>query len=239
MTGKLNQSVKAMIGPRLTVALRCLLQGKPIPRWGNFRRTSPFSTIYGSDRGTPLDRFYLHRFLEKNRKLITGDVLEIQISTYTGRYGNGVARADTIDIEAKSKPTFLCDLAESEPLIQSSSYNCFLMPNTLQNLRNIEGCLTQALRVLKPGGVILASTACFVPLTPDVPDYWRLTTSGWKEITAKTWPGCEVEIESHGNCLAATAAMMGIAMEELSEEELTHHDPRFPVLTTILCRKPV
>jgi hypothetical protein len=33
-------------------------------------------------------------------------------------------------------------------------------------------------------------------------------------------------------------AQLGLALEELSEPELNVHDPRYPVLTTILCRKP-
>ena len=50
----------------------------------------------------------------------------------------------------------LCE-AKAEETIPSNSYDCFLLPNTLCVLKDIEGALRNALRVLKPGGVILAS----------------------------------------------------------------------------------
>jgi hypothetical protein len=53
------------------------------------------------------------------------------------------------------------------------------------------------------------------------------------------WSGCDVTIEGHGNCLAAAAAIYGLAHEELSQAELEVHDRRYPVLVTIRCRKPL
>jgi len=48
-----------------------------------------------------------------------------------------------------------------------------------------------------------------------------------------------VTVQAHGNCLAAAAAMYGLAQEELSSHELDMQDPRYPVLVTIRCRKPL
>jgi hypothetical protein len=90
--------------------------------------------------------------------------------------------------------------------------------------------------VVRPGGTILASAAGLLPLTGDVPDYWRLTPEGWRERLAAAWPGASLEIAGHGNCLSAMAAQLGLALEELSAAELDVCDPRFPVLTTIACR---
>src|SRR5262249_19709806 len=120
----------------------------------------------------------------------------------------------------------------------SLSYDCFLLPNTLSHLRDLRACLQQALRVVKPGGVILASTAAFVPLIPDGADYWRNSVAGWAEVASGVWPGCEVTVSGYGNCLAAVAAMFGLACEELTVAELEIEDPRYPVLVTLYCRKP-
>ena len=90
--------LKSMIGPRLTVLARCVLRGLPLPRWGNMRRVEPFSTTFGFDRGTPVDRYYLDRFLDANRALITGRVLEVQVPSYTRRFGEGVTESHTVDI---------------------------------------------------------------------------------------------------------------------------------------------
>jgi hypothetical protein len=101
----------------------------------------------------------------------------------------------------------------------------------------IRDCLRQALRVLKPGGVVLATTVGFVPLTADAEDYWHLSAAGWKRIASRAWQGCEVRVESFGNCLSATAAMMGLTGEELRSDELDVQDPHYPVLVSLFCRK--
>ena len=77
-----------------------------------------------------------------------------------------------------------------------------------------------------------------LPLTGDVPDYWRFSPDGWREKLAAAWPGATLESSAHGNCLTAAAAQLGLALEELTTTELDVHDPRFPVLTTIACRLP-
>ncbi len=232
-----TERAKRIVGPRATTRLRCLLRGYDLPRWGNLRRTTPFSVVFGFERGTPVDRHYLHRFLHDHRALITGDVLEVQNSSYTKRFGHDLSRTDTFDIVPQFQPTYLCDLAHSEHVLPDAAYDCLLLPQTLQHLRELDACLHHALRVVRPGGVILASAAGLIPLTGDVPDYWRLSPDGWREQLASAWRGADVTVSGHGNCLAATAAQMGLALEELTEAELDTQDPRYPVLTTILCRK--
>jgi len=232
------QNLKQLLGPRWTTRLGRLVRGQERPRWGNLRRVRPFSESFGFDRGTPVDRHYLRSFLEAHRDVITGDALEIQTTGYARRYGHDLRRVDSVDIRPEFRPTFTCDLAHSADVLPTEGYDCFLLPNTLQHLREPEAALGHALRVVRPGGVILASGAGFVPLIADGPDYWRLSAAGWTELVARVWGGCEVTIDSFGNCLAAVAAMLGLALEELSPRELDVRDPRYPVLVTVACRKP-
>jgi len=232
-----SERLKAIAGPRLTVVGRCLLRGLPVPRWGNLRRVKPFSQNYGFDRGTPIDRYYLDAFLRANQSRITGRVLEVQLPSYTRRFGRGVEESHSVDINPQFGATYTCDLAEASQ-IPSDFYDCFLLPNTLQHVEAIRPTLRTVLRVTKPGGTLLASAAGFLPLIPDGDDFWRLSAQGWRRLLADEWPDCDVAVESHGNCLAAIAAMHGLAQEELSADELDVHDPRYPVLITIRCRKP-
>jgi SAM-dependent methyltransferase len=233
-TGRL----KRIAGPRATTTLRCLARGYERPRWGNLRRTQPFSSTYGFERGTPIDRHYLHRFLTAHRNLVTGDVLEVQTTSTTDRYGRAVRRADTFDIVPDFEPTYLCDFTAANPPIPERAYDCLLLPNTLPHFRDLDGGLANARRVVRPGGAILASAGGLLPLTGDVADYWRFSPDGWRERLIKAWPGCDLTVDGHGNCLAAIAAQLGLALEELSAAELDVVDPRFPVLITILCRIP-
>jgi hypothetical protein len=92
--------------------------------------------------------------------------------------------------------------------------------------------------VTKPGGVILAAAAGFVPLD-GFEDYWHLSAAGWREVLASAWPEAQAEtnMNSHGNCLAVLAANLGLAVEELSPPELEYNDPNFPLCVTVYCRK--
>jgi len=229
---------KQLVGASLTVRVRCLLRGYGLPRWGNLRRTTPFSSTFGFERGTPIDRHYLHRFLSRHRAHITGRVLEVQNSSYTQRFGRGVARADTFDIAPQFNPTYLCDIAHSADILTTGAYDCVLLPNALPHFRELDLALAHTLRVVRPGGTVLASVAGLLPLTGDVPEYWRMSPDGWRDRLASAWPGATIQVEGHGNCLAAVAAQLGLAVEELSAAELDVHDPRYPVLTTICCTMP-
>jgi SAM-dependent methyltransferase len=233
-----RQRLKAFMGPRLTVFARCVLRGKPLPRWGNMRRVEPFSTSFGFDRGTPVDRYYLHRFLDGNRHVITGRVLEVQVPSYTKRFGGGVRESHTVDINPVFNATYTCDLADAAQ-IPTDYYDCFLLPNTFQHIVDLHNALRHMIRVVKPGGTLLASAAGLLPLIPDGGDYWRLSPGGWRFVLQDDWAGCDVSVEGHGNCLAAVATMYGLAQEELNSAELDADDPRYPVLITIRCRKPL
>ena len=208
------------------------------PQWGNLRRTRPFSDHYGFDRGTPIDRYYVLKFMEKYCQHITGAVLEIQSTAYTRFCGHDVRRSDSIDVDPKHGTTYVCDLAHSQNVLASNAYDCFLLPNTLNHLEDVTNSLRHALRVVRPGGVILATAPTLTPLTPDFSEYQRFTAAGLRELAQNTWQACEISIESYGNVLAATAALMGIASEELTATELDMNDPRYPVLITLFCRKP-
>jgi hypothetical protein len=229
--------LKTRLGPRRTTLLRCLVRGKRLPRWGNLRVDEPFSSIWGIDRGTPVDRYFGDRFFEENRELINGKVLEIQNPVYTERYGLGVRQADSIDIDGKFGPTIVCDLAKAEGVVASNAYDCFLLPYTLLFVKDLEGALRNAMRVVKPGGTVLATTTVLTPAFAEYPEYWRMTESGWRELLARVWPEQEVEVRTHGNCVSAVASILGLAQEELTRQELDRHDPRFPVVISIKGRK--
>jgi len=236
LIGSASGAIKSAMGPHATVLARCVLRGFPIPRWGNLRRVVPFSREFGFERGTPVDRFYLHRFLGANRSILTGRVLEVQVPSYTRTYGQRVEASHTVDINPAFGATYTCDLADA-PQIPSDGYDCFLAPNTLQHVADLSAVLRTMLRVIKPGGYVLASAPTLVPLIPDGDDFWRLSPAGWRRTLAREWAGADVSVEGHGNCLAAIAAMHGLALEELTDDELSAHDPRYPVLVTIKCRK--
>ena len=232
----LSHAAKRILSKRTIVRLRTIVRGLGVPYWGNLRRVRPFSNHYGFDRGTPVDRYYLDRFLASHAQFVRGDVLEIQTPSYVIKYGTDIRLSHSVDIEPRFTPTYLCDLAAAD-IIPSDRYDCFLLPNTLCVLRDIRSCMRHMLRVVKPGGVVLASTAAMGPLQGDGMDFWRMSAQGWRELAKETWEGHDWRIEGHGNCLTMVAATLGLAQEELTLGELEYQDDRYPVLVTLYCRK--
>src|SRR4051812_1155480 len=110
-------ALKAALGPKGLVWARCLSRGLPIPRWGNFRRVRPFSSIYGFDRGRPVDRHYVDNFLARHRRAISGDVLEVQSPHHAHRFGGELRRVDTVDLNPAFAPTYCIDLADAASVI--------------------------------------------------------------------------------------------------------------------------
>lgn len=234
----IRSKARRVLGPVWTTRLLCLLRGRGLPRWGNLRRLKPFSGCHGWDRGTPIDRYYVDRFFARHCAVIAGDVLEIDRNIYTRRYGHDLRTVHSVDIDPRSEPTFLCDLAHCEDVLPSAAYDCVLLPCTLHHLRELQACLRNVLRVVRPGGVILATGAGMVRLDAEGIDFWHPTPAGWRELLQCVWPDCEIVVEGEGNCLAATAFNLGLALEELTPKELDYNDGLFPVVTTIYCQRP-
>jgi hypothetical protein len=234
---QIKRRLKKTLGQELSRKLTLLSKGQEIVRWGNLRRTKPFCDVFGRSRGLPIGRYYLHQFLERHREKVTGDVLEIHKKIYTFEFGSNLRKTDTVDIETVYEPTFLCDLAESEYVIPSDAYDAFLLPFSPQHFVNLDACLRNILRVVRPGGWVLMTNVGLTPLTEELRDFWRISAGGWKIVCDRVWQGTYVEIQSYGNALAATAAMMGICVEELSPAELDVSDPRYPVMVSIAAQK--
>src|SRR5574341_150399 len=71
----------------LNTLLQTLLRKKTPVNFSDLNRKEPISHFFGLDRGTPIDRYYIKKFLHKNAKLIKGRVLEIAESRYSKLYG--------------------------------------------------------------------------------------------------------------------------------------------------------
>ena len=88
------------------------------PVWlGSLGSTAPFGTHWGYDRGTPVDRWYIERFLAEHRADITGRVLEVKDSGYTERFGHALTERAVLDVDpANPRATHVADLAAGDGL---------------------------------------------------------------------------------------------------------------------------
>jgi SAM-dependent methyltransferase len=218
-------------GP-LRQGLRRLLQPA---RLGVLRRTRPLSDAWGFDRGTPVDRWYIESFLAEHRADVRGRVLEVQDSGYTDRFGTGVERRDVLDIDpANPRATIVADLAAADA-IPTGAFDCFILTQTLHLIYDLRSALGHARRLLRPGGVLLATlpSVSRVSRGAAASDYWRFTPASAAALFGEVFGPERVAVRSYGNVLAAVAFLAGMAREELSPRDLETRDEHFPVIVAV------
>jgi SAM-dependent methyltransferase len=206
---------------------------------GTIRRTTPLSEVWGRDRGTPLDRYYIERFLDAERRAIRGRVLEVGDATYTRQFGTDIERTDVLDIDdANASATIIADLAVADA-IPTDTFDCFVLTQTLHYIYDVRSAVRHAHRILRPGGTLL----CTVPSVSRVgakdldTTYWRFTEASCSRLFGDAFSHGKVDVRARGNVLSAVAFLVGMAHEELSSRELERDDPFFPVVITIRATK--
>jgi SAM-dependent methyltransferase len=207
------------------------------PAWlGTLRRITPLSRKWGADRGTPVDRWYIERFLDAHRADIRGRVLEVKDGGYTRRFGRDVSALDVLDIySANPEATIVADLTAADA-VPANSYDCFILTQTLQFIREPRLALQHAHRILRPGGVLLATAPTVSRVIREfdyLQDYWRFTTSACTALFAERFGATALDVRGRGNVLVSIAFLAGLAAEELTARELETDDPDFPLLVTV------
>lgn len=214
--------------------------------FGDLSRLTPVNTSY--DCGTPIDRYYIEKFLLQHSNDIQGRVLEVGDPDYTLRFGgHRVTRSDVLHVNL-NKPgvTIVADLSQGDQ-IPSEAFDCLILTQTLQLIFRVEAAVKTIYRILKPGGVLLATFPGISPLvhkgylerlTEKWEDYWRFTRESAQKIFSETFPPQNVSVATHGNVLAAISFLHGLAVEELRPEELDYRDANYEVLITVRVVKP-
>jgi SAM-dependent methyltransferase len=204
---------------------------------------TPVSRIWGGDRGTPIDRYYIERFLTDRASDVRGRVLEISNNHYTRRYGGQrVERSDVLEkVEGNPKANIVADLTDADHL-PNDVYDCILCTQTLQFIYDTRAALATLCRILKPGGALLVTVPVVSQLSRnDVErwgDYWRFTSMSVRLLLGEVFPPEHVTVQAHGNVLVATAFLYGLATEELVRDELDYDDPEYEFLITVRATKP-
>lgn len=204
-------------------------------RLGVLHRTTPLSELWGFDRGTPVDRHYIEAFLEEHRGDIRGRMLEVQDSGYTDRFGSGVEAREVLDVDpANPKATIVADLAAADA-IPADAFDGFILTQTLHLIYEVRSALRHACRILRPGGVLLATLPSVSRISRGAADsdYWRFTPASAGALFGEAFGPDRVTVRGYGNVLAGIAFLSGMAREELSPEELAARDEHFPVIVGV------
>jgi len=213
-----------------------------------FRRLRPFNG--GAPRGTVVVRYYWADFLEKHRADIQGRGLEIGSADTLRQYGSEALRqAHAIDLAAHSPEVKLvADLSRGDHL-PAEQYDCFVIQFTTAVIYDIDAFLYHAIRLLKPGGVLLINfwTMDFyfhngLDMGTGAPIYmhrWFTPIQVHDLLRRQELSGEDYQVSVYGNLLTRMAFLMNLPAEELTGEELNHADPGQPLLICARIVKPV
>jgi SAM-dependent methyltransferase len=214
-------------------AVRAARRPGPLPLPGR----EPLSREFGSDRGRPIDRWYIERFLDRHRDDVRGRVLEVAERTYTDWYGDGAVTSSHVLYAADGLPeaTLVGDLATGAGL-PSAAFDCFICTQTLQLIYDVRAAVRGTRDLLAPGGVLL----CSVPALSQTSrldrerwgDWWRFTAASTRRLLADVYGPANVTVTAHGNALVAASFLYGVAAEELDPAELEHDDDEYEVVIT-------
>lgn len=227
-------------------------------RFGDLRRLTPIARDWGNGRGSPIDRYYIDRFLATYAGDIRGRTLDIEENAYTRQYGGDrVTQSDVLHIqEGNPDATIVADLTTAtEAQIPSDAFDCMILTQTLQLIYDAPAALRTIHRILKPGGVLLASFPGISQVSrhsgvtqpgheklSDADDWgqywcWNFTSMSARRMFGEFFPDELLTVQTWGNVLAAVALLQGITIQELTVEELEAHDPEYELLITVRAQK--
>jgi SAM-dependent methyltransferase len=204
------------------------------PKLGDLRRVTPIDPNWGFERGTPIDRVYVERFVGSHAGDIRGRVLEIAAPDYTNAFGSGVERVDILmATEGNPEATIVGDLAHA-PQIPDDTFDCAIVTQTLQFVYDVRAALATLHRILAPGGVLLATVPGLTKISRIEDElfgeWWHFTGRSARRLAEEAFGGGAVEVETFGNVLAASGFLYGLAASDLRPAELDAHDPLYEVV---------
>jgi len=132
------------------------------------------------------------------------------------------------------------DLAAAGAL-PDDTFDCVILDQALHLTDDVPAALAASRRSLKADGVLLLSVPGTAgPVHGDAgAGTWHraFTELSVRRLLGECFQPDAVTVGAHGNVLAATALLQGLAADELSDEELSFDDPQFPVIIVARARK--
>jgi hypothetical protein len=204
-------------------------------------RRKPISRQFGFDRGTPIDRYYIDTFLQKNNKCIKGKVLEVAENTYSKRFGSNVTSYEILHYDNSNKnATIIGDLTKPDTLPENT-IDCFICTQTLNFIYDVQNAITGCYKLLCAKGVLLATVSGLSQISRyDMDrwgDYWRFTDLSIRKLFESVFDKNNIEVTPYGNLFCANALLQGLAVEDLPNKHLlAKHDNDYQV---IICIKAI
>ncbi|MBI2086880.1 MAG: class I SAM-dependent methyltransferase [Candidatus Zambryskibacteria bacterium] len=157
---------------------------------------------------TSVRRYFIDEFFFSKSSLIKGKVVDIGGKKKNKRGSFDIDKLGVeviyVNIEKRDEPDILADAA-TIPL-PDNSYDVAIAAELLEHVPDPLKVLKEARRLLRPGGIVLATVPFMYPLHADPFDFGRYTDHFWKKAAQDL--DFKIEIESQGTIFAVMALMI-------------------------------
>ena len=198
----------------------------------------PASRCFAFDRGTPIDRLLIERFLERHAADVRGRALEVEGKQYLLKYGGDrVTRADILHaVTGNPDATLVGDLATGEGL-PAGVFDCLVITQTLHVIFDFRAAVQTMHRMLRKGGTALVTIPAISQISrydaDHWGDFWRMTPDAARRLFAEAFGAEGVTVEVFGNIRLAAAYLYGLAAEEVPASVFQQVDRDYPLITCV------
>jgi hypothetical protein len=151
---------------------------------------------------------------------------------------------EAVNVEAQT----VGDLSRADH-VPADTYDCFVNQFTTAVIYDLEAALYHAVRILKPGGVLLINFWCLdyylhrgLDMGTGEPLYmytWHTPIQVHNLLHGLALTESDYQLEIYGNLLTRMAFLLNLPAEELTRSELDHVDPGQPLLICARVVKPI
>ena len=116
-------------------------------------------------------------------------------------------------------------ICATPPAIPTATYDCIILTQTLHCIDDMPAALRECARILRPGGVLLATAPSVIRVDDEAGpdgDFWRLTEASARKLFADVFPLDAFEVRRYGNVMACAAFLYGMSAEEMAPADLEH-----------------
>ena len=227
---------------KIYVKNRAILNRIISPSKTTLKSIKKHSEKFGFDRGTPIDRYYIDKFLE-NLQLENelNSSLEFGEINYSERF-NVKEKFFLTHPEFKGKKNLrnqiLFDL-NLDKKYEGIKFDLILSTNVINFTKNPFVTLRHHVDMLNIDGTLLLTSSASMPISEfDAErwgDYWRLTPDSMNHLLENL--DCEYHVQSFGNFKASIAFLCGLSAEEVGTSELNKNDNRYPIIIVAVIKK--
>lgn len=203
--------------------------------WGDLKKAVPICQAFGLTRGKPVDRYYLSKFLQEIQTQIGDNILEIGGTPKDKDFYqiNPGTSYQILNLEAGPGVDIVGDVHDVS-VIKPETFDSVIIFNVLEHCYAPWIAVENIHTWLKPGGKCFAMVPSAIRVHATPVDYWRPLPDAFAWMFRNF---SQQKLYVYGNPTTVIASYHGIAVEELTSEELDAYHPDYPVATCILAEK--